>query len=313
MAIFKQLFFTLLTASLISSAHADTADTQQANPLSAEERTSVVRLVQEATYKNPEEHVEALSLLKEAQSKPSHELSDEYLEKLISKVLKSNDSANDEVSVQLQQARDVIIANLKQFKVTGAGFCIDPNVGFIVDNIDPEFSMTYKNGLGESKTRNFKASIDSIGLKLECGFRFCLVFFVGTAPDFYEAGKQIELGYGIESSLYWLTRPLNWLLGTDKFLGVIPPFIVDTVKDPLMAQLLYVSLKDTLGTFFVLDEDKYLGYTGSPQYHLMNAFGLVYAPFKNTSGGMLILNFNLGLGNNGFCLVHGGTLTPVEA
>lgn len=144
-------------------------------------------------------------------------------------------------------AEKMSIKEQKEYKPTGISFCIDPNVGLIWDNLDPMFTITYKNAAGQTKTRKYQASIDTIGLKLDVSIRFNLVFFTDSANDYYESNKVLHLGTGIE-------------LGIAEAWGL----------------------------------------------------GLIYAPFTNAPGGLLIINGNFGIGGNGLCLVQGGTLIPIS-
>lgn len=139
------------------------------------------------------------------------------------------------------------IEELKQYKPTGISFCVDPNVGLIWDNLDPAFTITYKNAAGQTKIRRYQASIDTIGLKLDFSIHLNLVFFTDSANDYYESNKVLQLGTGIQ-------------FGFTKVWGL----------------------------------------------------GVIYAPFKNAPGGLLILSSCFGIGGDGLCLVQGGTLIPVN-
>jgi len=55
-----------------------------------------------------------------------------------------------------------------------------------------------------------------------------------------------------------------------------------------------------------LDQGIEIGLTAGP------GVGVIYAPFTNAPGGLLIVGWSIGLGGDGFCLVTGGTLTPVD-
>jgi len=163
------------------------------------------------------------------------------------------------VTVNTSSGTDTMtVEEQKQYKPSGVAFCIDPNVGLIWDNLDPEFSITYQNAAGQKKVRNYQASIDTVGLKLDVSFRFNLVFFTDSANDYFESNKVLELGQGIEIGDW----PLRMLIPG---LNLLP-----------------------VGT------------------------GLIYAPFKNAPGGLLIIDLNIGLGGDGLCLVQGGTLTPTK-
>ncbi len=134
-------------------------------------------------------------------------------------LLNQNNFTQEELSTAIEQSEktnNIKINNkiknrfaekMKDYKVTGFSFCVDPNFAFILDTQNPTFNITYKNSNGEIKSRKYKAEIHSLGIKWEATIKFNLIFFVGTDLNFYNTDKKIEIesGFDIESSIFDFT------------------------------------------------------------------------------------------------------------
>jgi hypothetical protein len=103
-----------------------------------------------------------------------------------------------EQQTQLALAKNGIISTLKKFKINGMAFTADPNFAFIYNNQNPTFTMTYAGPDGTQRTRRFESSIDSWGFKMEATIRLDCIFFTDDALDYFESGKQLNLGVGVE-------------------------------------------------------------------------------------------------------------------
>lgn len=97
-------------------------------------------------------------------------------------------------------AKSMIIQILKDYRVTGVSFCVDPNIAFILDEQNPTFTVHYKDKKGHHASRVYESSINSIGLKFELSLKFNMIIFTNTDFNFFETNKNIELGYGIDIS-----------------------------------------------------------------------------------------------------------------
>lgn len=104
-------------------------------------------------------------------------------------------------SLNDQKTKDEVSKALRDYRVTGTAFCIDPNFAFLYDNQNPSMVMTFVNSKGEIKTRAYRASINSIGLKFEAAVKLNLVMFVNTNLNFEDSTKELYLGTGIDLSL----------------------------------------------------------------------------------------------------------------
>ena len=177
--------------------------------------------------------------------------------------------------------KNTVLANtLKKFRVSNGvvgSFCFDPNGAFFVDNLDPKITIRYKSENGEEKTRMYQASIDSIGFNLALSLNFNLVFFTGNM-DFLNTDKTLHLGKGVSSSI--LSNTLKFLF-TPKLAAKLFPHI-GTISRSILTNLI------------VPDID------------------ILYVPFINAPGAMLIVSFQFGSSANGISLVTGGTLTPID-
>lgn len=176
--------------------------------------------------------------------------------------------------------KNTVLANtLKKFKVSNGvvgSFCFDPNGAFFVDNQDPKIRIHYKNETGETKSRLYQASIDSIGLNVALSLNCNLVFFTGDM-NFLNTDKTLYLGKGVSSSV-----------------------IGNTLKYFLSPKL--------INKFFART-----GTLGSVVADLMIPnIDLLYVPFINAPGAMIILSFQVGSSANAISLVTGGTLTPID-
>jgi len=119
------------------------------------------------------------------------------LQELISQNIAAKLIAYKEQNELLSHIETLNIA--KQFKAIAASGGWDPNIAFIFDNQNPDITYTYRNDKGEIKTKKYRASINSIGLKAELEFKYNIVFVTGeTNFNFHDSNKVIELGSGID-------------------------------------------------------------------------------------------------------------------
>lgn len=207
--------------------------------------------------------------------------SEEQLEKLLKgalNVVVPNTKDNQEMRSTLAAMQSALAKKLQSYRVTGFSFAIDPNGAFFVDNQDPEFTVAYKDARGELRTRRYAASIDSIGLKVEFAINFDFIFLTGTATNFYDTDKVIELGTGFEISM--------WPLGTALNLMMREPDPADPREHIIPGYIQTIS-------------------------YVLSCCAVTYVPFKNMSGGMIILHGLFGLPGGGPSIITGGTLTPL--
>lgn len=177
-----------------------------------------------------------------------------------------------------KKVRNAVFANvLKKFKVSNepiGSFCFDPNGAFFVDNQDPKIRIYYKNEKGETKTRLYQASIDSVGLKIALTLNFNLVFFTGNL-DYMNTNKTLHLGNGFSTG-----AP-----------GFILAFILETLG------LIHVDLRNH-----------------NPLHNLIPMLEFTYCSLENAPGSLIIVsaqtpnlvNFNIA------SVITGGTLTPID-
>jgi len=244
----------------------------------------LARKLAEKAQMVPQDIYEKLAV---ANSTPMANFSDEQLEKLLKGVLSlfiPNTDESQEIRMALSNIQSTLIKQLKSYRVTGYSFAIDPNGALLVDNQDPEFVVAYKDGRGGFKTRRYAASIDSVGLKIEFAINFDLIFFTGTAVNFYESDKKIELGTGFSMSPWPITQSLNLVFGE---------------RNPAFNGL------DPFEPLFLLPD--YIRYTN----FILDRLAISYVPFKNMPGGLCILHGKVGLHGFDMSVITGGTLTPL--
>ena len=314
-AVLACIFAAPLTATTAQPITEPLAKQSAANTEKAVNKTAKADVAKKTIHLNRKEILSHLNALvdklpvtsgaiakKVRQANKDQLLPDDVLTELVSDVLmlwhpKPTDSQEtSEHYKALKTAEGLLIKRLKSYHISGFSLAIDPNGACMIDNQDPSFPVAYRNAKGEIKTRKYQASINSIGLKLEFAIKFDLIFFTGTEDDFYNTNKVIELGTGIEVSggllLYFLmSQPRPWNMG-----------------ESFEAYHRYVD------NFY------------TPQEHLIKRFlgnlSLLYVPFTNVSGGLLILGLSVGplfldkKCSDMYCgdlsIVTGGTLTPVD-
>ncbi len=188
-------------------------------------------------------------------------LSDEALTELISSVLNLADpmpTDSQEATEHykaLQAIESSLIKRLKSYRVSGFAWAVAPNIALGMNNQDPIFTVTYCNEKGEIKTRTYQASIDLIGINIEVSCRLSLIFFTNTDANFYNTNQPIELGKGIE-------------VGGQIAMLAITSLDPEVARRSLMAH----------------DEE----YT-PPLRLILSSLRLMYVPFKNVPGGLIIL------------------------
>ncbi|QQR49443.1 hypothetical protein IPF37_01180 [bacterium] len=105
---------------------------------------------------------------------------------------------------KLRSLQQSLITTLRDYKVTGYSFAVDPNFAFFIETQNPEFTVQYKDQTGNIKTRNYRAKINTIGLKLELSLKLDLIFFVNTDMNFFDSNKEIKFGNGIDANIAML-------------------------------------------------------------------------------------------------------------
>jgi len=218
--------------------------------------------------------------------------SEEQLEKLLKSVVNMgvpNTPETQELRAGIAQVQGLLAKKLQSYRVTGVSFAVDPNGAFFVDNQDPEFTVAYKGASGDIKTRRYKASIDSVGLKVEFAISFDMILFTNTSVNFYDSEKVIELGTGFEMSFWPLAR-----INTAVFRVPEAERVVLDFNNP---------------EHVAFDPNVPRWVQGVNQ--ILHQFSITYVPFKNMPGGLFIQHFNFGISANVLSVVTGGTLTPL--
>ena len=190
----------------------------------------------------------------------------------------------------LREMQSSLAAQLKDYKVTGVSYAVDPNWAFFVETQNPELNVAYKDSKGNVKTRKYKAQIKTAGLKIELAVKFDLILFVGTDMDFYNSDKEIVLGTGVDSNI-----------------------LTSVMRAAVFARENKANLEALRNCNGNLSS---MQWTSSPLWKKpfnWLGLGITYVPFKNLSGGMLIFGMPVGWTGFSFSLVRGGTLTPIES
>lgn len=104
----------------------------------------------------------------------------------------------DDERAQLKMFRSDLVKSLKGYEISGFAFCVCPNKGFIKDTQYPEFSVVFKNNVGDVKTKSFQGQFVGYGLKIQLAFKFDFIFFIGTDVNFFDSQEPIDLGSGFE-------------------------------------------------------------------------------------------------------------------
>jgi len=219
--------------------------------------------------------------------------SEEQLEKLLKSVMGlmvSHKPENQALRAELGQIQSLLAKKLQSYKVSGFSFAIDPNGAFFVDNQDPEFPVVYKDAEGNVKTRRYKASIDSVGIKVEFAVNFDFIFFTGTASNFYDTNNVIELGKGIEMNLWPLAIANTYL-----FRDSLAPQIERDINNPA----------------HWIGDPNIPGFANAMNNFFINMISVGYVPFRDLPGGLVLVSFKAGLSGNQLSVITGGTLTPL--
>ncbi len=111
---------------------------------------------------------------------------------------------NDKNLQKLKSLQQSLITTLRDYKVTGYSFAVDPNFAFLIETQNPAFTVYYKDQAGNVKMRDYQANINTIGLKLELSLKLDLIFFVNTDMNFFDSNKEIKFGNGIDTNLAML-------------------------------------------------------------------------------------------------------------
>ncbi|MFC1895014.1 hypothetical protein ACFLYH_03640 [Candidatus Dependentiae bacterium] len=134
----------------------------------------------------------------EATSNSTNTFTEDELINSINSKIDSLDFINDKEKEKNKENLQELAKNLKDYKISGFSFCIDPNAAFLFDTQNPEFEVMYKNSKGKVKTRKYRAKIKSIGFKIEFDIKMNLIFFTNTQVNFFDSNKKIKLGSGID-------------------------------------------------------------------------------------------------------------------
>ncbi len=192
-----------------------------------------------------------------------------------------SDKLTPELSAAIKAAQEALIKRLRNFKVSGFAWAVDPNGAFFVDTQDPAFDMVFKNAAGEIKTRRIQADIRSIGIKIELAINLNFIFFIGDDLNFLDADEKIELGVGGEFSPSSIARSV---------------YASHAIRQFGQRE---IGMQELRTRNIVLNVTAPLG------------LSILYAPFKKYKGGMLMLTLGFGLTSGLASVVTGGSLTPV--
>lgn len=142
----------------------------------------------------------------------------------------------------LLDARQALITRLKNFKVTGFAWAIDPNGAFFWDTQDPVFDLVFKNAAGEIKTKKIQACIESIGLKIEFAVNINFIFFLNTDDlSCFETNEPIELGKGGELGIAWSPINIHYTVKNK-----------DQTLSPMKITATYTSFKELTGGMLMI-------------------------------------------------------------
>jgi hypothetical protein len=222
--------------------------------------------------------------------------SDQSLDNLITQLTTSitnvqlTDNKSSAASIQsqiellnkLKTEQKFLNDQLKKFKISGCAFAVDPNVGLIFDNQNPEFNVKYVDDEGNIKSKKYQLSMDMVGIKMEADFRFDFIFFTNTDFNFYHGNKKIELGSGVEVFPFHFYNP-----------GIERKFVGITGRNGYIE---YITIP-------------HVTLLGS----LLHRIGIIYVSFKNAPGGLFILSIPLlGTTYAPISYISGGSLTPID-
>lgn len=157
----------------------------------------------------------ATSLKQQLSSKPASKFTEEELQVMIKTMLNYGSSVSQDARFMLNEVSQFLVKRLGAYKVSGVAFAFDPNVALIFDNQNPSFTVVFKNQDGQVKTREYNASINSVGLKAGLSLNFNLIFFTGDI-NFENSNQVLELETGIDLDLAFIPK----LLG----IGMVIPF-----------------------------------------------------------------------------------------
>ena len=98
-------------------------------------------------------------------------------------------------------AKKELLKKVRDYRVTGACFAIDPNLAFIWETQNPDINVVFRDSKGITKSRKYALRFDTVGFKIEASIKLDLIFFTDTDFNFYDSDKVIELGTGIDTNL----------------------------------------------------------------------------------------------------------------
>jgi hypothetical protein len=104
----------------------------------------------------------------------------------------------------IENIKGELIGYLKSFVASGIDILeFDPNFAFIYNVQNPDFTVTFKNPVGEIRTRKYALNVKSIGLKFELVVKIDAIKILGSGFNYYDSmNKEYELGSGFDMGWY---------------------------------------------------------------------------------------------------------------
>ncbi len=232
----------------------------------------------------------SLSLNADSEVKIPQTFSETELISLMHNAVEASGVLSGEEALALTDMYRKVATKLSDYHVTGWSHCTDFNIGAILDTQNPLFQVHFKDGQGNLKKRNYRAHIETLGLKAETALRFNMICFTDVDFNYFDGDKTIEIGKGFDIAIPGLPLTLLYSDALKRFFywtGLLsegPPAVVVTPQERIHA-----------------------GLRLSPVILNLN---ITYASFKNAPGGFFMFSIPLGV-SGGFGIVKGGTLSPV--
>lgn len=193
------------TAKNIPNASSTSNSTR---PTKVQSMDDAVSIVQAALDQTDLEKTVISDLKKKVHSKPAHSFKGEELQLLVNTILDQyGPNIPQGAQASLRSVLGFLNKELSIYNVSGFAFACDPNLGLIWNTQNPNFTAVFKDNQGNVKTRNYNASIESVGLKYSLAYNLNFIFFTGDL-NFDNSNKVLELGTGIDISLTTLFPPL---------------------------------------------------------------------------------------------------------
>lgn len=121
---------------------------------------------------------------------------------------------------QFQAITKTLVSQLKEYKISGAGFAVHPSWSFFYGPQNFNAALVFKNSKGEARSRIVNLKYESIGIQGDLAWRIDYIFAVGTDLSFFSTKTPLEFDLGATCAAHLL--PIFALAGSDLGVSILP-------------------------------------------------------------------------------------------